>query len=121
MGVVGVKTDTRVVSAAGGVREMAPAIVSVRGPVDVQAGSRLLFELHRLMDAGTHRYVVDLSATTSFGATGMAALLTCQRRARAAGGWVRLVKPPPAILEYLTGALWPLPFDVHDSVEEATA
>jgi anti-anti-sigma regulatory factor len=121
MGVVDVATDMRIVSAASSVREMAPAIVSVRGPVDVQAGSRLLVELHRLMASGTYRCVVDLSEATSFGATGLAALLTCHRRASAADGWVRMVNPPPAVMEYLTGTLRQLPFKVHDTVEEATA
>lgn len=119
-GVVYVAADTRIVSAADGVRERAPAIVSVRGPVNVAAGTRLLLELNRLMVAGVERCVVDLSHATSFGATGLAALLTTQRRASALGGWVHLVKPPTAVLEYLTGSLSPLPFTVYDSVEDAT-
>lgn len=69
------------------------AVVSPQGRVDAYSTPALRKELEQLLDAGVTRYVIDLSNVPFMDSAGMAALVSLLKRARQAGGDVKLVWP----------------------------
>lgn len=57
--------------------------------------------LSGLLDSGRVRIVLDMARMTFIDSSGLGELMSCQRRIAGAGGAIRLLKPPPRILELL--------------------
>jgi anti-sigma B factor antagonist len=82
-----VTIDTSCVEATG--------VVTVAGEVDVLSGTRLRRAIGDVLDGpGTRSVVVDLSAVTLLGSTGLAVLVDAHRQAQQRGHEVVLVVDP---------------------------
>ncbi|MGB8022121.1 MAG: STAS domain-containing protein [Candidatus Nanopelagicales bacterium] len=66
-------------------------VVSASGEVDVFTAPGLDAALVGQLDAGASRLVIDLSAVVFLDSTGLGVLVKNLKRAREAGGWIRLV------------------------------
>lgn len=94
------------------------AVVSPRGPVDAATAPALRSALESAADEGG-RVLVDLGAVTFLDSTGLGVLVGCLRRARVAGGALRVVCADPAMVELfrVTGLTEVL--DVHRDLAAA--
>ena len=73
--------------------EGADAVVSLEGEVDLYTAPELKQELHRLVDEGAKRIVIDMTATTFIDSTTLGVLLSVVKRVGPEGGAVVLVCP----------------------------
>jgi anti-sigma B factor antagonist len=69
------------------------AIVELTGRIDATAVHAQRATLLSMLDGGTNRIVVDLSRTQFLDSAAMAMLVSLMKRARQAGGDVRVVEP----------------------------
>lgn len=67
------------------------SVVSATGEIDVFTAPDLDAHLTDLQDAGASRLVIDLSGVSFLDSTGLGVLVKNLKRARDAGGWIRLV------------------------------
>ncbi|MCU0491226.1 MAG: STAS domain-containing protein [Chloroflexaceae bacterium] len=96
------------------------AIVSPKSRLDAFAAPELRERLETLL-AGTNRLVIDLSAVPFIDSAGMAVLVSAMKRARQAGGDVRLVWPTDdAARRILYLTKFDRVFVMADTVEAAT-
>ena len=77
------------------------AVARVTGAVDAMTAPDLLVALETEMDNGSIRMVIDLSGTEYMSSAGLRALLAAVKKARAAGGDVRLASAQPNIQRVL--------------------
>jgi len=92
-------------------------VLEVEGEMDLQA-----FPLvPDLVDKAAPRMVFDLSRVSSMNAAGLGALVEAQRRAREAGGYVRLVAPSPSARRVLRIRACERYFLIFDTVCEAVS
>ncbi len=90
------------------------------GRIDVFSAPELRNVLDRHLNAGTIRFILDLAAVTFLDSAGMAALVSLLKRARTAGGDVKLVWPrEEAAGRILRLTKFDRVFDMADSVEKA--
>jgi anti-anti-sigma factor len=68
-------------------------VVAPEERIDALNAPVLRQHLHDLLDAGTNKLVIDLSAVPFMDSAGMAVLVSALKRARTADGDVRLVWP----------------------------
>ncbi|MGH8867415.1 MAG: STAS domain-containing protein [Actinomycetes bacterium] len=78
--------------------------LSLSGHIDTEVGVCLLNTLHRLIQRGETRCIVDLERVKSCGNTGIAALVACHKRASSRGGWVCLRHARPELQSRLASA-----------------
>lgn len=71
--------------------------VSASGEIDFATHRLLLRALMDQLDQGRHRLLLDMRDVTFCDSTGLGVLIRVQQRAAAAGGWLRLVAPVPAV------------------------
>jgi anti-sigma B factor antagonist len=71
-------------------------VVALDGRVDATNIHTPRKQLLGLLDEGQTRLVIDLSGTSFLDSTGMATLVSVLKRARLAGGEVRVVEPADA-------------------------
>jgi anti-sigma B factor antagonist len=69
------------------------AIVEFTGRIDATAVQTQRATLLSLLDGGTTKFVLDLSRTLFLDSAAMAMLVSLMKRARQAGGDVRVVEP----------------------------
>lgn len=91
------------------------------GSLDVATAPTVRASLLEAADRGDHQLVVDLTRVEFLDSTGLGALIGAQRRAKEAGGEIRLLVPDGQILRLLriTGLL--KVFGVYSSLEDALA
>jgi anti-sigma B factor antagonist len=77
-------------------------LVKPSGQLDMQTAPRLAATLERLIDEGVNRIVVDLSRLTFCDSMGLSALIVAHRSCVERGGYLRLAKPSPFLLNLLT-------------------
>ncbi len=77
------------------------AVARVTGTVDSMTAPELLAALETEMDNGSIRMVVDLSGTEYMSSAGLRSLLAAVKKARAAGGDVRLASAQPNVQRVL--------------------
>jgi len=77
------------------------AVVTVRGRLTIQHGSRLLEEVKRLAEAGTRHVVVDLSQVNYIDSFGVGQMVGSHTSLRRQGGQVRYAGIQPKILELI--------------------
>ena len=94
-------------------------VVQPSGQLDVETAPRLKAALDGLIDAGRTRIVVDLGRLTFCDSIGLSALVVAGRTCEAAGGFLRLARPNPFLLNLLTVVGVRDAVHVYDSVEAA--
>lgn len=94
-------------------------IVQPCGQLDMETAPRLQAALDGLVGAGRVRIVVDLGRLTFCDSTGLSALVVAGRRCEAAGGFLRLARPNPFLINLLTVVGVRDVLHVYDSVEAA--
>lgn len=72
-------------------------VISLDGDIDLYTAPELKSELHRLIDAGARRIVVDLTGATFIDSTTLGVLLGALKRCRPTGGQLALVCSDPNI------------------------
>ncbi|MCG8922971.1 STAS domain-containing protein [Lentzea sp. CC55] len=75
--------------------------VQLAGALDVAGSEVLLAKLDRLIGAGRHHLVVDVSGVTFCDSSGISALVRGRARAVEMTGSLRLVSPSPAVRHVL--------------------
>lgn len=77
-------------------------IVAIGGDLDIVSAPAVRERLLGLLSPGASRLVVDMSAVRYADASGLAVLVSTQRRAVLLGGGLRLAAPPPEVAGVLT-------------------
>ncbi len=72
-------------------------VVSLAGELDLESSPRLDEVVGRLISRGHARLVLDLADLGFIDSIGLSALLTAQRRARAANGWMVVRSASPRL------------------------
>lgn len=97
-------------------------VVAPRNRVDAFSAPRLRERLDALADEGVNRFVIDLAAVPFLDSAGMAVLVSILKRARQAGGDVRLTWPKhDAAGRILRLTRFDRVFEMDESVEAALA
>ena len=78
------------------------AIVAIGGDLDIASAPAVRERLLSLLRLGACRLVIDMSAVRYADASGLAALVSTQRRAVLLGGGLRLAAPRPEVAGVLT-------------------
>lgn len=104
-------------SAASGVIR----VVQPSGQLDMETAPHLEAALNRLIAAGDRRIVVDLSRLMFCDSMGLSTLVVAHRSCADSGGYVRLARPSPFLLNLLTVVGVRSAVGVYDSVEAACA
>ncbi|BCX02730.1 MAG: anti-sigma factor antagonist [Candidatus Roseilinea sp.] len=98
------------------------AIVAPQERIDIVNASELRQQLLQLFDSGMINFVIDLSEVPFMDSSGMAVLVSILKRARQAGGDVKLVWPRiKAARRILHLTKFDRVFDIADTAEAALA
>ena len=93
-------------------------VLSPIGEFDLATVDDLRQELHRALE-DTNRVVLDLADTRFLDSISLGVMVAACRRAKAAGGWLRLVRPRPNVRRMLRITQLDAVFDVYKRVDEA--
>jgi anti-sigma B factor antagonist len=96
-------------------------VVTVTGELDIYAAPRLRGALVDLVQAGTHRVVVDTSNVTFIDSTGIGVLIGALKRLRAADGELRVVASAEPVLRMLRVTGLHRVFATYSCLDEAVA
>jgi anti-sigma B factor antagonist len=96
-------------------------VVSVSGEIDVHSGPSLRDHLLTALAQGEHDLVVDLAGVSFLDSSGLGVLVTAHKRARAAGGLLRLASCQPAIATIFQITALDRAFAIYPTVAEALA
>ena len=96
-------------------------VVLLGGEVDLYTAPELKRELHRLVDEGATRFVVDMTGTTFIDSTTLGVLLSVVKRVRPEGGAVVLVCPDPNVRRIFEITLLDRVFVIVDTRDDAVA
>lgn len=96
------------------------AVVAPVGEFDIGTADLLRETFVSALDE-TSRIALDLSGTTFLDSMALGAIIGAGKRARAAGGWLRLVAPTPYVLRVLRVTQLDTVLGVYDSVEETVS
>src|SRR5262245_65557989 len=96
-------------------------ILEIGGEIDVYTAPRLRERLIELVNAGQKHVVVDLGRVEFLDSTGLGVLVGAHRRLLAREGSLNLVCPHERLLKVFRITGLDGVFDIHASVEEATA
>ncbi len=96
-------------------------VVTVRGRLGIDSATVLSTTLDQVLDRPHPRVVVDVSGVEFCDSTGLGAFVTGNRRANAAGGWVRLAAPGAEMSRALDTAGTAALIAVYPTVAEALA
>jgi anti-sigma B factor antagonist len=96
-------------------------VVSVAGEIDVHSGPSLREHLLRALASGERNLVVDLSGVSFLDSSGLGVLVTAHKRARAAGGALRLASCRPAVATIFQITALDRAFSIHPTVEDAVS
>jgi anti-anti-sigma factor len=96
-------------------------IAELTGELDIASAPAVLEQLLRMLRPGSSRLVIDLSKVSFCDASGLAVLVSTERRARLLGGFLRLaaVSPPTDRVLHITGLH--RTFAIFPTVDAATA
>lgn len=95
------------------------AVISLGGEVDVYTSPRVKQEIVDLLNAGTHKLVVDLSGVEYLDSTGLGVLIGGLKRAREREGDLKLVCDNLRILRIFEITGLTKIFDIHRAEAEA--
>ena len=97
------------------------AIVKLTGSANMDVADDLQERLLELVDTPTDQLILDLSELQFVSSVGLGAIIAAHLRCRHHDGEIRLVAPPPKILELLEVTKLTKLFAIYDSVEAAIA
>jgi anti-anti-sigma factor len=97
------------------------AIVMLGGELDIVSAPTVRERLLSLVRPGASRLVIDLSAIRYADASGLAALVSTQRRAALLGGAMRLAAPQPEVARALAATGISRHLEVYPTVQAALA
>src|SRR2546421_4408183 len=97
------------------------AVIALNGEVDVYTSPRLKQEMVDLLNRGTVRLVVDLSAVQYLDSTGLGVLIGGLKRAREREGDLRLICDNPRILRIFEITGLTKIFDIYRNETDALA
>ena len=94
--------------------------VTLQERVDTFSAPALREQLHKLIDEGANRLVIDLQMVPFFDSAALAVLVSALKRARQKGGDVKLVWPQSTAAQRIFRLTkFDRVFEILDSVEEA--
>lgn len=96
-------------------------VLEVGGEIDVYTAPKLRERLIEMVNSGEKHVVVDLGRVEFLDSTGLGVLVGAHRRLRARDGSLNLVCPHDRLLKVFRITGLDNVFDIHGSVEEATA
>ena len=96
------------------------ARVVCRGHFDMAAAPDFRRFVDEVVDAGNARVVVDLADTSFIDSSGLGALIAGLKRARKAGGDLRIARPPEQVRMVLTLTNLDRVLRPHEDVASAT-
>jgi anti-anti-sigma factor len=96
-------------------------IVTLNGELGLAAAPALREQLLNLLRPAASQLIIDLSAVRSADASGLAVLAGSERRARLAGGFLRLAAPSMAVAGVLAATGMDQHFDIFPTVKAAIA
>jgi anti-sigma B factor antagonist len=94
-------------------------VVMPTGQLDMQTAPKLESALERLLEEGQTRIVIDLSMLTFCDSIGLSAIVVAHRSCADHGGFLRLARPSPFLLNLLTVVGIRDAVAVYDTVEAA--
>ena len=94
-------------------------VVALGGEIDLYTAPDLKSEIHRLIDDGAERIIVDMSETTFIDSTTLGVLLSVVKRVHRVGGAVVLVCPDRNVRRIFEITLLDRVFVIVDSRDEA--
>lgn len=92
-------------------------ILKVGGYLDGHTAVELEQRMNSLMQAGSHRLVIDLSTLTYIASAGVGVLISLQHQAKTAGGGLQLVNPSPSVREIFSILGLQTILAIHDSLD----
>jgi anti-sigma B factor antagonist len=95
------------------------AVVKVQGEVDVYTAPKLREEIHRRLDQGDNRIVVDLTNVAYMDSSGLGVLIGALKRSREENGDLIVASPNPRISRILDVTGLSRIFNVHDDMNGA--
>ena len=96
-------------------------VLEISGEIDVYTAPKLRERLIELVNSGQRNVVVDLGRVEFLDSTGLGVLVGAHRRLKARDGSLNLVCPHERLLKVFRITGLDTVFDIHSSVEEATA
>jgi len=99
--------------------EAACRVVTPSGQLDMQSAPRLSAILEELLAAGERCIVVDLGRLTFCDSIGLSALIVAHRTCTERGGFLRLARPAPFLLNVLTVVGVRDVIEVYESLDAA--
>ncbi len=96
-------------------------VLHVRGEIDMASAPQLRQEVVRVIDRGDHDLVLDLTEVAFCDSTGIGVVVAAVKRARTAGGDVRVVCVNERLREMFAITRLDRVFDLFDLVDEAVA
>ena len=94
-------------------------IIAVGGEIDVYTAPKLREEIHRRLDQGDTRIVVDLTNVAYMDSSGLGVLIGALKRAREENGDLIVASPNPRIARILDVTGLSKIFNVHAGTQEA--
>ena len=96
-----------------------PAIITLRGQLDIETAPRMQTALTDLMSRNITRVVIDLSGLTFCDSIGLSTFVLVHRQCADAGGYLRLAEPGPFLGRVLAVLGLDGPIPVYTSLAEA--
>ncbi|GAA4461639.1 STAS domain-containing protein [Phytohabitans houttuyneae] len=96
-------------------------VATVRGVLDFFSAGPVQERLNTALNHGANKLVLDLDAVTFVDSTGLALLVSIQRRLQSEGGWLRLARPHEQLRRVLHTTNLDGYFAVYASADEAAA
>jgi anti-sigma B factor antagonist len=96
-------------------------VVQPSGQLDMESAPRLRAAIDQLIRGGDRRIVVDLGRLTFCDSIGLSTLVVAHRTCAEDGGYLRLARPTPFLLNLLTVVGVRDALEVYDTVEDACA
>ena len=100
--------------------EGASVVLAPTGEFDISTVDILRSELHEVLEQ-SHQVVLDLSATAFLDSLALGTIVSAAKKAREAGGWVRLVAPTAAVRRALKITQIDTVLGLYDTVDQAIA
>lgn len=100
--------------------EGSAVVLAPTGEFDIGTVDILRAELHDVLEK-SNQVVLDLAGTTFLDSLALGSIVSAAKRARDAGGWLRLVAPSPAVRRALRITQIDTVLGLYDTVEQAVS
>jgi anti-sigma B factor antagonist len=101
--------------------ELGTTVIVVGGELDAHTAPRLKEELAYVIESGAHQLIIDLEGLEFLDSTGLGALLSALKRARAHDGSVDIICTQIRILRIFKITGLDRVFDIYDSASDVFA